>query len=76
MNQTDVELINKFFDKLEDVCHRKKVALRINNAKEEYAPNGVAYVSYFNIQVGMVRYQLYINLHANRKEDRYGWMLL
>lgn len=73
LTQTDSDKINAFYYALERECNKYGVPVMLGGNREEGDErNGVWLVS-FIFQIGLERFELYVNLNITDEDKRYGY---
>ena len=74
LTDQDSELINDFYHGIVEAFGRMGVPVRPAGNHEEYNnQTGEVYLTSFFFQIGMSRFELYVNNNVSDKADRYGW---
>lgn len=73
LTDNDSNLINTFYHSIIQEFGKSGIPVRNAGNREEVDSNGDVYLTSFFFQIGMQRFELYVNNNINNLEVRYGW---
>ncbi len=76
LTENDSNLINTFYHSIIQEFGKIGVPVRNGGNFEERDNAGNVYLTLFYFQVGMQRFELYVNNNVSDVEVRYGWQRL